>query len=152
MDTEDEDDDMEYDDDGGDVDFEDQPQVLIKYFPILQDLAEQGRVACKCFQCSKEGGQPLLWDENCLRHKTFVEVMFYFGHGIADAFGAPDVSGCSKTLAGDSGAMAILFDAISMARIDPSKLEGKVDWHTLLNTTTLRCSRCLHIRPAPRYN
>lgn len=31
--------------------------------------------------------------------------------------------------------MAILFDAIDMARIDPSKPEGKVDWHTLLNTT-----------------
>ena len=138
MELTDEDDEMQLDDEDDEDDevgFEDQPRVLIKYFPILQDLVDQGRMACNCFRCSRDKGQPLLWDENCLRHKTFMEVMFYFSHGLADAFGAPDVSGCSEANAGDSGAMAILFDAIDMARIDPSNLQGKVDWHTLLSTT-----------------
>ena len=130
MDIMDEDDEMEYGDEE-----EDQPQVLFKYFPILQDLIEQGRVICKCFHCSKDKGQSFLWDENCFRYKTFMEVMFYFSHGLTDAFGAPDVSGYIEAESGDFGGMAILFDAIEMARIDPGNLQGKVDWHTLLNTT-----------------
>jgi len=139
---EEEDYDMEFnneeddDEDDGEVSFEDQPRVLIKYFPILQDLVDQARLACKCFHCSKDKGQSLLWDENCLRHKVFVEVMFYFSHGIADAFGAPDVSGCSETSAGDSAAMAVLFDAIHSVRLGLGNLEGKLDWHTLLDTTS----------------
>ncbi|KAK3370532.1 hypothetical protein B0H63DRAFT_514626 [Podospora didyma] len=140
MDHDDEGDyDMDHDDEeeekDGEVDFEDQPRVLIKYFPILQDMVDQARVACKCFHCSKDKGRPHLWDENCLRHKAFVEVMFYFSHGIADAFGAPDVSGCSESSAGDSAAMAALFDAIHGVQFNPDSLEGKLDWHTLLDTT-----------------
>lgn len=122
--------------------FEEKPPLLVKYFPILQDLLQQAQLACKCFQCSK--GRPLLWDGNCLRHRALMEVMFYFGHGIADAFGAPDASGVGETRAADSGAMAILFDVIRTVRFDPGNLEGTIDWHTLLDTT---CQIFLGCRP-----
>jgi len=64
-----------------------------------------------------------------------MEVMLYFAHGIADAFGAPDVSGCTAIGAGDSGATEILLDAIDGVRMSQS-YEGVIRWNTLLSTST----------------
>ncbi|KAI8666874.1 hypothetical protein NCS57_00914400 [Fusarium keratoplasticum] len=142
MDISDYDEDMEDEQDDEDLDFESRPPVLLKYFPILQDLVDQVRVSCQCFNCARATTKVFMMDENCLQHKAFMEVMFYFSHGIADAFGAPDVSACGEARAGDSGAMAILFDAIDTVRFNPSNLEGKIEWHTLLSTvcqTLLGC-------------
>jgi hypothetical protein len=133
----DEDEEMEYGDeeDDGEVAPEDKPRVLIKYFPILRDLVEQARLACRCFYCSREKGQQtFMWDENCLESQAFMEVMFYFSQGIADAFGAPDVSGYSQGRAVDAATIDILFEAIESVRFNPSNLEGRIEWHTLLNT------------------
>ncbi|KAH6970188.1 hypothetical protein DER45DRAFT_551552 [Fusarium avenaceum] len=114
-------------------DFEEKPLILLRYFPILQDLLDEAKQSCKCLTCAKDSAA-FYWDEHCLRFNAFMEVMLYFSHGIADAFGVPDISGRGATTSGDSGAMAILLDAIDTCRFDPSNLEGKIEWHTLLCT------------------
>jgi hypothetical protein len=114
-------------------DFEEKPLILLQYFPILQDLLDEAKQSCKCLTCAKDLAA-FYWDEHCLRFTAFMEVMLYFSHGIADAFGVPDISGRGATTSGDSGAMAILLDAIDTCRFDPSNPEGKIEWHTLLCT------------------
>ncbi|KAK2606025.1 hypothetical protein QQS21_003543 [Conoideocrella luteorostrata] len=109
---------------------------LLDYFPILQDLVKDIQNTCQCFPCS--GGRVNLGlpkDENCLAFKAFMEVMFYFSHGIADAFGAPDASGSSEKAAiSDLGALDILKQAIRWNLFDSSLLEGTLTWHSLLST------------------
>jgi hypothetical protein len=82
---------------GSDDAFEESPEILLKYFPILGGLIEHVRASCKCFHCYNTGPySSFQFDVNCLQYKAFMEVMLYIGHGIADAFGAPDVSGCGR--------------------------------------------------------
>jgi len=126
-------DDMEMDDDA--ENFEEMPEMLLNYFPILQDLTESVRLSCKCFNC-KGPNRNFFADQNCLRNKAFMEVMLFFAHGIADAFGAPDVSGCAESLVGDSGAMSVLKDLVGSVMFNPEKLSGTVCWNTLLSTST----------------
>ncbi|KAG7418264.1 hypothetical protein Forpe1208_v005366 [Fusarium oxysporum f. sp. rapae] len=113
--------------------FEEKPLILLRYFPILQDLIDQAKLSCKCGNCAKDD-PTFIWDEHCLRYTAFMEAMLYFAHGVADAFGAPDISGCSAATSGDSGAMEILLDAIDDCVFDPSNLEGNLQWHTVLST------------------
>ncbi|KAH8782606.1 hypothetical protein BGZ57DRAFT_261866 [Hyaloscypha finlandica] len=117
--------------------FEDRPEILLKYFPILEGLIQYVRSSCKCFHCYKDGPySSFQFDENCLQYKAFMEVMLYLGHGIADSFGAPDASHCGEAIAGDSGATAILLDAIEGVRMNYQAFDGVVRWNTLLSTST----------------
>ncbi|KAF2181587.1 hypothetical protein K469DRAFT_713652 [Zopfia rhizophila CBS 207.26] len=127
----------------GDEDMEDEsvafdrrPQVLLMFFPILQDLIESVGQSCRCYSCHRQSScSNFSFDENCLQHKAFMDVMCYFAHGIADAFGAPDVSSYTETRAGDYGATAILLDVIDNVRFDHRKPEGLLRWDTLLSTS-----------------
>ena len=124
---------------GGESDdaFEQNPEMLLKYFPILEGLIQEVRKSCKCFHCYTNGPYSgFKFDTNCLQYRAFMEVMLYFGHGIADAFGAPDVSGCGEATAGDSGFTAIILDAIEGVRMGSQTFDGVVRWHTLLSTST----------------
>ena len=72
---------------------------LLEFFPILYDLCSELQATCTCFHCDPKHGMRkgrLHKDENCLAYSAIMEVMFYFSHGIADAFGAQDASGTGK--------------------------------------------------------
>lgn len=123
------------------------PGVLLRFFPILEGLVQEARRSCKCFHCGDDrpvfNFQPWESDTNCLQYKAFMEVMLYFGHGIADAFGAPDASGRGEITSGDSGATAILLEVIEGIRFGYGFFDGVVRWHTLLSTSAQIFLGCL---------
>ena len=127
------------------VDFEDKPEHLLRFFPILNDLDDSVSQSCRCYRCHRQGPLPgFHFDDHCLRYKAFMEVMLFFSHGITDAFGAPDASSCAGDVStGDSGAMAILFDLIDDVRFDPQRSDGLLSWNTLLSTSAQVFLGCL---------
>jgi hypothetical protein len=50
--------------------------------------------------------------------------MPYFSHGIADAFGVPDVSSCGEATIGDSGAPVILLNVIEGNQMGSQLFDG----------------------------
>ncbi|KAK4210397.1 hypothetical protein QBC37DRAFT_448381 [Rhypophila decipiens] len=140
-----------------------QMNSILPFFPILQDLVEDQRKRCLCLRCwdhqkatrtpsKKSGGSrvsrsTLYYDKNCLSFLAFHEVLFYFSHAIADAFGAPDASGTpsfAEALEGDLGALDILDDAVTIESVSKAGPDGKliegsrgwVKWSTLFRTAS----------------
>jgi hypothetical protein len=108
---------------------------LLDFFPILADLVEDVQKTCQCSQCRRVGASDaraersprLRKDGGCAAFKAFIEVMFYFSHGIADSFGATDASGFREEISlQDLGAVNILNDAIRWHLFDVSVLEGTI--------------------------
>ncbi|KAH8666782.1 hypothetical protein BX600DRAFT_281404 [Xylariales sp. PMI_506] len=133
--------------DGNDDDLQARVNELLDYFPILQDLVTDMRRTCACHWCSENRASALFHhDENCFAFKAVMEVMFYFSHGIADAFGAPDVSGTTKTTTEDFGAVDILHEAVYWNLFNSEDREGTVSWHTLLSTAARVFLGCRPLR------
>lgn len=122
---------------------EDLIRAILDFFPILQDLVEEMKESCECHQCqlfSEQRDQSDVsgsfnYDTNCLGYLAFSEVMFYFSHAVADAFGSPDASGIPSlkaSLEGDLGALDILGDIITDGWKPGHR--GTVRWDTMFNT------------------
>lgn len=81
-------------------------ETIIQSFPILADLLNKVRADCRCLNCEDQviaadwasharpgdHRQAKVMTGGCLQYETFSDVMKLLAHGIADAFGADDVS------------------------------------------------------------
>ena len=89
------------------------PETILPHFPILRDLLQEARKSCRCTYCRKPGRPSKLeFAVGCLQHSSFMEVMTYVAHSIADAFGAEDTSACLASTPDDLDVVTILHDAI----------------------------------------
>ncbi|KAF2259089.1 hypothetical protein CC78DRAFT_593012 [Lojkania enalia] len=111
-------------------DDEDTPAKLPNYFPILQDLLALVRKSCNCHICRLPKPR-FHFNQGCLQRMVLHEVLFYIGHAIADALGAPDASAksASDVEVSDFGVSRILLDAVEPMR-------QTITWHSWLNTTS----------------
>lgn len=120
---------------------------ILVFFPILRDLVDDLAKLCECPYCFTERSfkrpsdesKHLRYDENCLAYMAVSEVMFYFSHGIADAFGAPDACGATSlgdNLRGDLGGWEILRNAITRRGSDTltNISRGTIQWSTMFDT------------------
>ncbi|KAH6898157.1 hypothetical protein B0T10DRAFT_601170 [Thelonectria olida] len=117
--------------------------LVLDFFPILRDLTDRLHKTCECYHCGSmpslgdPSGVPNLLhdDSNCLAYLACHEVIFYFSHAIADAFGFPDASGSKflhRDLEGPLGGLDILLDLISRH----SEGRSLICWHSMLNTAS----------------
>jgi hypothetical protein len=115
-------------------------EVVLRYFPILKDLAAYVKVFCKCMRCRQESQwktpRGAIFDEGCLQNKVLMETLQLVAHAVADSFGCDDAS-APTTKATDMGVLALLS---SIAR-------GEArwnDWFGVASGVFLGCGDRLH--------
>ncbi|KAF9774848.1 hypothetical protein IL306_007121 [Fusarium sp. DS 682] len=139
-------------------DTEDHIHAILDFFPILQDLVQEMKESCECHQCQLSSDQgddskassSFNYDTSCLGYLAFSEVMFYFSHAVADAFGSPDASGIPSlkdSLEGDLGAIKVLGDIITDGWKPGQR--GTVRWDSMFNAA-VRVFLGAQIPPDPR--
>ena len=92
---------------------------VVKCFPLLQDLVINSQQRCQCFDCSRpkarmagiSGGRRTT-RPGCLQDKCVKLFCVLLAHTIADAFGAPDVSGLTEISALTKMVQSLLIELV----------------------------------------
>ncbi|KAF4450040.1 hypothetical protein F53441_6745 [Fusarium austroafricanum] len=93
---------------------------IMECFPVAMSLFEMVRERCICRYCAR--GRPLGFGSlGCLKETALDELLLLLAHGIADAFGAPDVSGLHNISALKDAVCQVLSDIIMFSTIQWDK-------------------------------
>lgn len=84
---------------------------IFRCFPMAQSLLEQIQARCSCSACTSEAELDLC-KHGCLREATVTRLCVLLAHGICDAFGAKDVSGCTRSKDQVTGVGKLLWDIL----------------------------------------
>ena len=87
-------------------------EEVVAYFPILRDLLEDARSLCKCLRCYDTKKPSYTLVPGCLQHDTLIQSLTTLAHGVADGFGARDVSGTDDLNLASRGMLRLLLDVV----------------------------------------